>query len=61
MALGSDLRAMVIREYGSLLDADSWKCLYDDAHAHGYQVIIESTDRAGPGKIVISDGKVVAS
>jgi hypothetical protein len=61
MALGSELRAMVIREYGSLLDADSWQQLHDDAKANGYMVIIETTDRAGPGKVVISDGKVVQS
>lgn len=60
MALGSELRAMVIREYGSLLDSDSWKQLHDDAKAHGYQVIIETCDKAGPGKVVIANGRITS-
>jgi DNA repair exonuclease SbcCD ATPase subunit len=60
IALKPRLRVFLIREFGSLLDDESWKQLHEDAAAADMQVIIETTNKDGPGKVVIEDGRVRA-
>jgi hypothetical protein len=58
MALDPELRVLLIREFGSLLDADGMKLVAQVAAENGYQVFIETVGDGGLGKILIEDGMV---
>jgi len=58
IAIGSQIKVMLVSEFGSLLDKNHMQMLADVCAKNAYQIWIETVGAGGPGKVLIEDGRV---